>query len=388
MATGFQGTGMVINGVPMGIQNNAASTVPAAPVTQQLASAPGSFTGTSPSSNIPSSLWNTTVANKPTIYDPGSNSWISNPFYNPSLGSGAPIVIRNGQPQQAAPTSTAPASTGTAPSTPGAGGTIGSGAGNLGSMGSAAPASSAYPTSYGGSPATQVATAAGVPTPSSASLSPTGAGSAQYNNPFYLSAQNSAVNAGNVSGNQATTNVNQANNLQSGANTLQGAAGAVLNTAFDPQQALYNQTLQKVQDQSNVAEAQRGLTMSPYGAGISDTNTNNFNIAWQAQQLANQVSGLGAAGTATNAANTANTGAANLGNMAVGQTQAVGQLPATTADAQQNQDIQSWIAYMNQANAATGLAQTNYPLAVSQQSMTNAGGVPYIPQSSNTFSLT
>lgn len=89
---------------------------------------------------------------------------------------------------------------------------------------------------------------------------------------------------------------------------------AVLNTAFDPQNDLYNRTLQKVQDQTNVGLSQSGVGTTPYGAGIMADASKNFNIDWANQQLGRQVSGLGAAGSAYGqGANVFNTGVGAIG---------------------------------------------------------------------------
>ena len=82
---------------------------------------------------------------------------------------------------------------------------------------------------------------------------------------------------------------------------LQGGANQVMNTAFDPQQALYNQLYAKTMAQQNANNAMAGVGMTPYGAGLADQNTQNFNIAWQAQQLQNQIAGLNSATGATQA---------------------------------------------------------------------------------------
>ena len=111
------------------------------------------------------------------------------------------------------------------------------------------------------------------------------------NNPY---AQQYQGGANTASGLGATAGLGAFN---SGGN-LQGAGNAVLNTAFDPQQALYNQTLAQTQAQQNAANAAAGVGTTPYGAGLQDQNLQNFNIAWQQQQLQNQISGLGAAGSA------------------------------------------------------------------------------------------
>lgn len=218
-------------------------------------------------------------------------------------------------------------------------------------------------------------------------VAPTGVSATQASNPFNLTASNAAIAAGNVSGTQAATNLGQSSTLQNAANTGLNAGNAVLNTAFDPQNALYNRTAQQTQDQTRVAEAARGITSSPYGAGVEASAMNNFNIDWQNAQLARQTQGLTSYNQTQGAAGTGSTTAANLGQQAVGQTQAVGQLPSDQYNAQQQTDINNWIAYMNQNAAAQGLAQQNYPNQVAQQSMTNAGGVPYIPQNNTTLSL-
>src|SRR5262249_53792898 len=80
--------------------------------------------------------------------------------------------------------------------------------------------------------------------------------------------------------------------------SLYGAGGAVLGTGFDPQQALYNRTLQQVQDQTRAGKAAAGVATSPYGAGIEAQQTRDFNIDWQNAQLQRQLSALQGAGSA------------------------------------------------------------------------------------------
>lgn len=75
---------------------------------------------------------------------------------------------------------------------------------------------------------------------------------------------------------------------------LYGAGNQVANTAFDPQNALYNRTAQQVQDFSRASQAARGIQTTPYGAGLENQAMSDFNIDWQNQQLARQISGAGA----------------------------------------------------------------------------------------------
>lgn len=92
--------------------------------------------------------------------------------------------------------------------------------------------------------------------------------------------------------------------LQTNANTLLNSGNSILNTAFDPQNQLYDQQFQKQRDQTNVNEAQRGITMSPYGAGVSNQADTNFNIGWQNNQLNRELQGIQGASQAMNPATT------------------------------------------------------------------------------------
>ena len=117
---------------------------------------------------------------------------------------------------------------------------------------------------------------------------------------------------------------------------LQSSGNQVLGTAFDPQQAMYNQMLQQTSDQQNAALAQAGLSGSPYAAGLQAQNLQNFGINWQNQQLARQAQGISAANQAFQGAGGLNTAA--LGQLAAalgagaGGAQAVGGLEQTGAN--------------------------------------------------------
>lgn len=171
-------------------------------------------------------------------------------------------------------------------------------------------------------------------------------------NPFQVAAQGASGVAGQQSTQQGATNIDQAAGLRQGANQ-------VMNTAFDPQKALYDRTAQQLQDQVRVGEATRGITMSPYGAGVENQAMSNFNIDWQNNQLGRQTQGLGAAGTA-------NQQAGAIGQAGVGQTVAGGQLPASTFEQGQQQyqtSIQDWLAYLSQGSSGTNTA-SNVPQLV------------------------
>lgn len=89
---------------------------------------------------------------------------------------------------------------------------------------------------------------------------------------------------------------------QLGGQQLGQAAGQILNTAFDPQSALFNQTQGHVIDQANAANAMAGVGNTPYGASVVANDLGNFDINWQNNQLNRQQTGLGAAQSAYPAA--------------------------------------------------------------------------------------
>ena len=72
------------------------------------------------------------------------------------------------------------------------------------------------------------------------------------------------------------------------------AASSILNTAFDPQSALYNQQYQQNNDATNAALAAAGIATSGTGVGILNQSQQNFNTNWQNQQLGRQTQGLSA----------------------------------------------------------------------------------------------
>ena len=103
-----------------------------------------------------------------------------------------------------------------------------------------------------------------------------------------------------------------AGNLFGLSNTATQGANQIYQNAFDPQNALYNRTLQQVQDQTRAGQAARGIELSGYGANLEGQNISNFNIDWQNQQLGREVTGLQGFTTAGNAAQQYGTGATNL----------------------------------------------------------------------------
>lgn len=94
----------------------------------------------------------------------------------------------------------------------------------------------------------------------------------------------------------------QLGNIQASQGNLYGSGNKVLDTAFDPQNALYNRSQQQLTDQNRAAQYARGIQATPYGAALENSANENFNIDWQNQQLGRQAQGLSSAQGAYGAA--------------------------------------------------------------------------------------
>lgn len=148
---------------------------------------------------------------------------------------------------------------------------------------------------------------------------------ALQNNPFLGQAMAGAAGANTIGSNAANAaslsglqlggtplaTANMGNNFAQPIGNEEQAANSILQQGFDPQNALYNQTLQKLTDQTNAQLANSGVAATPYGQGVLGDTLGNFNIDWQNNQL-NRMSTAGSAATGLNA------GAAGLANTAAG----------------------------------------------------------------------
>jgi hypothetical protein len=145
----------------------------------------------------------------------------------------------------------------------------------------------------------------------------------KYGSPY----QNAADVAGTQYGNVANQLVNAGalQGQQQGA--LINAGQQVYNTAFDPQSALYNRTVQQLQDQTGATNSMYGLGSSAAGAGVANQALGNFNIDWQNQQLQRQLAGLQGYGSAIGQAGQAAAQGGALGSAGAGYTLQSGQLP-------------------------------------------------------------
>lgn len=238
-----------------------------------------------------------------------------------------------------------------------------------------------------------------IPLPQMQSYSPTGMGQAEsgalggisnlgsYNTFGQNLGQAGGIAQGMVNNPGAPTwlaGAQQAGNMgtQGGMNafgaggSMYGMGGAIANTAFDPQNALYARTLQQTQDQARAGQAVRGIAMTPYGAGLEDQNTRNFNIDWQNQQLQRQIAGGQGAGNAfTTGANLQNMGTQSVfgasalpytvnQNISQNSLSALGTLgqygqQAAAIPQQQIADWQNYLGWGTGAQNAANTAQMN-----------------------------
>ena len=171
-------------------------------------------------------------------------------------------------------------------------------------------------------------------------------------------------------------NSNPTGSYNAGASTAGGSAltqtaggtlpyvNQALQTAFDPQSALYARAFQQQQDQGNVTNAQNGVAGTPYGAALARQGNQNFDIDWQKAQIQNQQTGAGTAATLL--------GGAGSG-LQTGTS--VGQAVPSFNNSQMSQIIQDYLAYLNggtnASNAATGQYSAQAGAAIDNQKLTN-----------------
>lgn len=223
----------------------------------------------------------------------------------------------------------------------------------------------------------------------------------QYNNPAAAGYQTAANNAGAAYGTTGNNAVAASGQINNAAMQALPAATQTLNMGFDPQSALYKQTLQQLNDQVNANSASRGITNSPYGASVANSADSTFNIDWQNNQLSSALQALsGYTGAVTSAGNSATTagalgsnGAAALNNagavpfnatntIAGNQSTALNQLLSIIGSGSQgytDNNLSQLMSYLqlgaSQSKAQAELTIQNYAnqLAASQASQKGAG---------------
>ena len=217
-----------------------------------------------------------------------------------------------------------------------------------------------------------------------------GAAAGQYGasiaNPYNSQTIGSAATGGNIVQNQSLAALNNAGGIMpqatGQANMLDSAAGSVLNTAFDPQNALYNQQFQLNTDQTRAGLEARGLDTSAAGQGIENTSDQNFNIAWQNAQLGRQTAGLSSAQSATGQALSgleSGAGTAQQIGTAAGQNYAAGgAMPGQAYTGIQNTNqtaLQNYLASIGAVGQNAAAANTLGAAGANQ--MVGASQMPY-----------
>ena len=155
-------------------------------------------------------------------------------------------------------------------------------------------------------------------------------------------------------------------------------AQSTLQTAFDPQNALYAQQYQANNDAVNASLASRGLATTPYGAGVQNQSDINFNNQWENQQLGRQQTGgnrhssqarlnAGATGSgSTTGLNLAGAGAAlpysTANTINQNALNAYGQLGGI-----QNPQIADFLQYLGLGNQSAGVNNQNYANQITAQ---------------------
>lgn len=211
--------------------------------------------------------------------------------------------------------------------------------------------------------------------------------------PQFQSATNSIINnPGNQAG--ATMGMNAANDQFSTGQQLTGAgmslvpyATPIMNAAFDPQQDLYKQQYQQMQDQSGVNNARNGVAGTPYGAGLDNQASINFNNQWQNQQLQRMVTGAqGAEGLINTGAQGAIAGQSLEGGAGQAYStaanspyntslQALSTLSGQGIQAQQipQQSINDYLAYVGKGQTQEGLGLQAQQQQYAQNAQTMQG---------------
>ncbi|WP_158683436.1 hypothetical protein [Burkholderia sp. BE12] len=146
--------------------------------------------------------------------------------------------------------------------------------------------------------------------------------------PGYMNAATAAgqgyTNAGNVLTNLGNFDLATQNNLLN-------AGQNVYQMGLDPQNALYDRTLNQLTQQTGATNSMYGLGSSAAGAGVQNQALSNFNIDWQNNQLQRAAQGLQAYSGAANTAGRYGEAGANALTQAPQYTLLGGSIPYSTA---------------------------------------------------------
>lgn len=164
-------------------------------------------------------------------------------------------------------------------------------------------------------------------------------------------------------------------------------ASSIMNTAFDPQNALYAKTQQDLTDQTRAGQAARGVATTPYGAAGESDTLRKFDVDWQNAQLGRQATGAQAAGGLLTSGLGTSAGGSQLSSQGVGtylnssgipystfNTIGQGQLGALGTGQQgvagsqslALNPVQAYLQYLGVGNQAAGVANQNAQVGLNQ----------------------
>lgn len=172
------------------------------------------------------------------------------------------------------------------------------------------------------------------------------------NNPFsqlYQSMANQSAGTGwNVGQGQTGAGMNL---MGAGMGALPYAQ-QLFQMGFDPQNQLYDRTLQQLTDQTRAGLSARGLAMTPYGAGVENKALSDFNIDWADRALGRANQGAQGAGYALNSgANAINLGQ-NVSTLGLNTLTNAAGLPYNTYNAMQLAGLGALGQYGQQGSTA------------------------------------
>jgi hypothetical protein len=176
------------------------------------------------------------------------------------------------------------------------------------------------------------------------------------NNPYAQQAQQGANTAGAYGTNTlAPQQAAGASSLNGLGGQYAGAVGSALNTGFSPNNALYGQQYGQAIDQSNAINAMNGVSGTPYGAGLVDQASQNFNNSWNLNQANLQSQAANTASNLGNAANSAYTGGSNLGQSAFNTYGTAGAAPSNAYTGNLANDLAALSGGNTAIGGATGI---------------------------------
>lgn len=164
-------------------------------------------------------------------------------------------------------------------------------------------------------------------------------------------------NAAYSTGYNPSQTVQQGQGIVNSVGQLPQYANQALQAGFDPGNQYYNDLFNKNQQQALATQAQQGVAMTPYGAGLTQEANDQFNQNWWNNTLARQAQGM-------------NTALAGLGGYGSGVTaganlqQAGAMLPAQL----QQMQIGDWLNYLS---GGTGARQVDLNRFGQQQNARN-----------------